>query len=168
MLKILLLLVLCFISVPANEEFYAIKGGIFSHNAGIVTSGKDGCIDIHAELLYNKRILKGYPTIGTEININGDSSFVYTGLSWEKKYFKNFLIGAFFGAAAHNGNLNSENSNQRKLGTRFLFREAIDIGYYINSKYVISFLANHYSNAGLGGVKNQGNSNIGFRLSYYF
>jgi len=168
MIKSILLLFLCLISISASENLYALKGGIFSHNAGIVTSGKDGCIDIHAELLYNKKILKGYPTFGTEININGDSSVLYTGLSWEGKYFKNLLLGAFFGATVHNGNLNNENSNQRKLGTRFLFREAIDIGYYINHNYVISFLANHYSNAGLGGVKNQGNSNIGFRLSYYF
>ena len=168
MRKSLLLIFLCLISISANDNFHAVKAGIFSHNAGIINSSEDSYIDIHAELLYNKKILKGYPTIGAEININGDSSFLYTGLSWEGRYFKNLTLGAFFGAAVHNGNLDNESSCQRKLGTRILFREAIDIGYYINRNYTISFLANHYSNGGLGGVKNQGNSNIGFRLSYYF
>jgi len=78
------------------------------------------------------------------------------------------LFGIFLGASIHNGNIDNKNSSKRKLGTRLLFREAINIGYYINQNYTISFLANHYSNGGLGGIYNQGVSNIGFRLSYYF
>jgi lipid A 3-O-deacylase len=168
MQKSLLLLFLCFISLSANDTLHALKAGILSHNSGIINSDKDSYIDIHAELLYNNKIFKAYPTVGTEINVNGDTSFAYIGLTWEGKYFKNITLGAFFGAAVHNGNLNDESDSKRKLGTRFLFREALDIAYYINHNYEVSLLLDHYSNGGLGKESNQGNSNIGLRLSYYF
>lgn len=156
------------ISVSANDNIYAIKGGLLSHATGPVSSGKEEGTDLHLELLFNQKFLKAYPTVGTDINLNGDTSFLYTGLVWEDKFFAYLHLGVFFGFALHNGDLDSADEDTRKLGTRVLFREALDIGVYLQDDLVLSFMYDHYSNAGLNGKNNQGNDNMGLVLSYYF
>ena len=152
----------------AQEDFYAFKLGLLSHSTGPVSSGKEDGMTIHAELLINTKLWKGYPTFGADIHLKDDTSFLYAGLSWEKKFFKYLSLGAFFGFALHNGELENGDSNRRQLGTRVLFREAVDIAYYFNDKTSVSLIYDHYSNLGLLGASNQGNDNIGLRISYYF
>jgi len=163
-----MLLFLLFSSCEAEKTFYAIKGGLLSHSTGPISSGKESGIDLHAKLLFTTKILKAYPGVGTDINLNGDTSFLYGGLSRQGKFFKHLLLGAFFGLAVHNGDLDASNSDKRQFGTRLLFREAIDIGFYMNKEVSISLMYDHYSNAGLANKRNQGNDNIGIRVSYYY
>ena len=168
-MKQFIILIFLFISSGfAEDTLYAIKGGLLSHATGPISSGIEEGTDLHLELLFNKKLLKGYPTLGTDINLNGDTSFLYTGLSWEGKYFSYLYLGTFFGLALHSGDLNNGSTISRQFGTRVLFREALDIGIYLEDGLVLSFMYDHYSNGGLGAKRNQGNDNIGFVLSYYF
>jgi len=64
MKKSILLMFLFLLSLSANDNFYAFKTGIFSHNSGILNNSKDSYITIHSELLFKKKYLKAYPTIG--------------------------------------------------------------------------------------------------------
>jgi len=57
---------------------------------------------------------------------------------------------------------------RRRFGTRFLFRETLEIGFFLNDKAAVGFVYEHCSNAGLAGKRNQGNDNTGLRISYYF
>ena len=147
---------------------HAIKAGFLAHSTGPVSSGTESGIDLNVEVLFKDRFLKAYPSIGADINLNGDTSFLYTGLSWEGKFYNFLHLGAFFGFAVHNGDLENNNNDSREYGTRVLFREALDIGIYIRDDLALNFMYDHYSNAGLTNKKNQGNDNIGLRLSYYF
>jgi len=168
MCKIYLCLIILFASLDANETLYGIKGGFLAHSTGPVSSGRESGTDIHAELLFKEKFLSAYPSIGVDINLQGGTSFLYTGLSWEDKFFKHIHLGAFFGFAIHNGELDINNSQYRQFGTRFLFREALDIGVYLKKDLSLSLMYDHYSNAGLDGQRNQGNDNIGLRFSYFF
>jgi len=59
----------------------------------------------------------------------------------------------FFGFALDNGSQENEHSNRRQLGTRVLFREAVDIGYYLSERTSVSVMYDHHSNDGLLGIK---------------
>lgn len=155
-------------SLGADENIYAIKGGLMSHSTGPVSSGREEGIDINGEVVFKNRFLKGHPSIGMEINTNGDTSFLYGGLIWEGRFFDNLLFGGFLGFAANNGELDNDKPDRRQMGTHITFREAVEIGYHIDKNWVISIMYDHYSNLGLRGKRNQGNDNTGVRLSFYF
>ena len=129
---LLVLLFLLFSLSNADETLYAIKGGLLAHSTGPVSSGVEDGTDAHVEVLFKDKVLKAYPSIGADINLNGDTSFLYTGLSWEGKFFDLIHLGAFFGFAIHNGDLDTSDKDTRQYGTRVLFREALDIGFYLN------------------------------------
>lgn len=167
-MKLLIMLVFVVVFAVAQENIYAIKGGLLAHSTGPYSSGKESGVDINAEVVFAQKLLKANLAVGMDINTNSDTSFIYSGLSWEGKFCKHLQLGAFFGLALHNGDLDRGRSENRQLGTRILFREALEVGLYINEDISVSFMYDHYSNAGLAGKVNQGNDNLGLRLSYYF
>ena len=124
-------------------------------------------MDLHAELLFKKTYLKAYPSVGADINLNGDTSFFYGGFSWEGQFFEYLSLGAFFGPSIHDGESDNGASDKRQLGSRILIRAAIDIGVYLTDDITLSFMYDHYSNTGLFEKRNQGNDNMGLRLSLY-
>ena len=168
MKQIILLIFILFNSICADDTFHAVRLGVLSHSTGPVSSGKEEGVDLHTEFLFNTKILKAYPAIGADINLNGDTSFLYSTLVWEGRFFKFLLLGVSLGLGVHDGELNEGSSDKRQLGTRILFREAVEIGWYLQDDLVLSFMYDHYSNSGLGSRPNKGNDNMGLRLSYYF
>jgi hypothetical protein len=54
------------------------------------------------------------------------------------------------------------------MGSRVTFREAIEVGYRFLENHSISFVLDHYSNAGWIAERNQGNDDLGFRYGYKF
>ncbi len=118
-----------------------------------------------------KLVLSPRPTLGASINTAGDTSFLYTGLTWGGFVWKGLFIEGFFGLATHDGQLNShdpEPHDRRQLGSRVLFREAIEIGYRFLDNHSVSIMLDHVSNAGLLADRNQGNDDVGLRYGYKF
>ena len=152
----------------ADGNYHAVKGGILSHSNGFISSGRESGYDVNVELQFKEKLLLGHYTTGADINTNNDTSFLYGGLSWEGRFFDNLLIGAFLGAAIHNGELDDGSSDKRQLGSRVTFRESLDIGFYLKKNISVSLMWDHYSNLGIRGASNQGNDNIGIRIGYYF
>ncbi len=163
MIRVILVLFLYFSFGNSNEKYHSVKVGILSHCIKGVENGKD----LHLELQFKEKLLKAHYTVGVELNTN-NTSFMFGGLAWEDRFSDNILLGAFFGIAMHNGDLDNGRINRRQLGSRILFRESIDIGFYFQKNLSISFMYDHYSNLGIGGIRNQGNDNFGIRLGYYF
>lgn len=168
MIRFLIVLLFTFTPSFTDEIYHSIKIGALAHSKGIVSSGRESGIDIQAEALFNETLFTGHYTIGTEMNLNGDTSFYYGGLTWEDKFFDFLHLGAFFGFSLHNGVLDGNVDDRRKLGSHVLFREALDIGFYLQENISVSLLYNHYSNLGLAGVRNQGNDNFGVRFGFYY
>lgn len=162
------MLVLIVMSMQGGDSFYALKGGLLSHGEGPISSGREDGIDLHAEVLFDEKFLNAYPTVGTDINVKGNTSFIYGGLAWEGRFFKHLLLGGFLGIAVHDGDLDRDDVTKRQFGTRFLFREAVEVGFYLSDHVAVGLIYDHCSNAGLAGKRNQGNDNTGVRISYYF
>ncbi len=153
---------------PVQAEIHALRGGVLSHSTGPVSNGQEHGVDVHIEAAFNDIFLNGYYALGMDLSTQGETSFVYTGLSWEGRFFRRVHLGGFLGLGLHDGELDGNRDDRRLLGTRVLFRTAVEVGWYVDDVWCLSFMYDHYSNLGIGDVRNQGNDNMGLRLSYDF
>ena len=168
MFRIIIVLLFSFYISYANEIYHSVKGGVLSHSTGFLSYGKEDGTDLNIEVQFKEKLLKGHIAVGADLSTNNNTSFIYSGLVWEDRFFDNILLGFSFGLSIHNGELDEGSSDKRQLGTLILFREAFEIGYYLNKNSTISILYDHYSNGGITGDRNQGNDNLGIRYGYYF
>ena len=80
-------------------------------------------------------------------------------------------FGLFFNigvnAAVHNGDIDQGNKGRKQLGSRFLFRIPIEIGWEFFRHHRIMMTFDHISNASLADP-NQGLDTIGARYGYRF
>ncbi len=106
--------------------------------------------------------------LGTTINSKGRESKIHLGLTWQAKIFDSgFFVEGTLGGAVHNGALNGVSEPLRNLGSRFLFYEAIGIGYEFSDNLTAILFAEHASNANFV-QPNEGISNIGLKMGISF
>jgi hypothetical protein len=155
--------------ITSHAQIYAIKTGVLKHGSGPISSGREKGYDLNIELLWDSEILYASPAVGIELNNQGYTNFLYTGLSWEGSFFDFFVWELFFGGAIHDGELKPTDGSRRALGSRVLFREAIALGFEVTEVITVSFIYDHYSHSGMDeSLYNQGNDNTGIRIGYYF
>lgn len=104
--------------------------------------------------------------LGTNINIQGYTSHTYTGLTWSFN-FRNILIEPTFGVDVHSGEITKRKRKKQRLGSRFLFRESLSLGYILSSSYRVFLCVEHVSN-GHFAKPNPGITTIGIRFGYAF
>ena len=92
-----------------------------------------GGLDVNAEILFAKPVsvqdrgslhsfLMPRIHIGTQINVDGDTSQLYAGFTWDVRLHERFSFEVTFGGAVHDGPTNGEGSafgcvaNFRKVG----------------------------------------------------
>ena len=86
---------------------------------------------------------------------------------WEFLFSNGFFFNIGTGLAVHNGQLESDDSNKKQLGSRILFREPIEFGFTFFERHRISILFDHISNADLA-EPNEGLDTLGVRYGYQF
>lgn len=104
------------------------------------------------------------PHMGMSINTRGGTHQLYVGLTWRIN-LSNFFIEPSFGGEIHSAHLKTPSAHKRALGSRFLFREAIAVGYQFTEKHSASLMLDHASNAGIA-KPNGGITTIGIRYGY--
>jgi len=107
------------------------------------------------------------PHIGVNVNDSGDTSVLYTGLSWMADFGEKFYVSADFGGAVHNGKLETTDPERAQLGSRVLFHEAFEVGVRASQRWRVGLRIDHSSNADLAS-KNDGITNIGILISREF
>jgi len=150
-----------------------LRGGVLAHDVGSLWSNsrKESGIDFSAEAIgcrVGLGVLWGTlrPNLGVTINDRGDTSKLYAGAVWEIRAF-----GVFFdlagGGAVHDGRLETSDDDRKELGSRFLFRIGVDLGYEITPHHRLMVSFDHISNAGLASP-NRGLDTLGARYGYRF
>lgn len=154
------------------EEF---RIGAFAHQVEN-SPGEEG-VDLNLELLFNEvpgayesRILQHFltprPHIGASINLNGDTSQFYFGLTWDLRLTDRLFFESTFGGAVHDGPHESEKGEgESEFGCTLSFRESASLGYDLSERWAIMLTVDHMSNAGLCD-HNRGLTNAGVRLGY--
>ena len=156
-----------------------LKIGGLAHDVGFLGHHVEGGADINVEALFASPDLFRYigsprPHIGADINTSGNTSNGYFGLTWGIMLIQNlFGVGdgifanGSLGGAVHDGHLNSAPPDRKKLGSRILFRESLELGYQINPTVSVSAILDHISNANLAS-HNAGITSAGARIGFRF
>lgn len=158
----------------SRSILYEVRLGAFGHH--IEPSGSEkGGLDVNAEILFSKPAyaydrgsLHAFPVprihIGTQINVDGDTSQLYAGFTWEFRLHERISLEATFGGSLHDGPTEGEGS---AFGCVANFRESGSIGFGLTERLWLYATVAHMSNAGLCG-RNSGLTSGGLRLGYKF
>lgn len=151
-----------------------LRGGVLAHNVGPFVSKREDGVDLNAEVLFRPIPGTGFvfspkPTIGGSLNTVGDTSMAYAGLTWTWRIAGPIVFGGFFGGTVHDQDIDfRDNDDERDLGCRFLFREALELGVQVSREVRIAAFVDHVSHGGLCSDENEGLDNSGIRLHYVF
>jgi lipid A 3-O-deacylase len=148
------------------------KLGIIAHDINLFGTHKEPGADINGEVLFTspgllRAIGAPRPHLGVSVNDAGATSYAYAGLTWTLEWRDILFAGLGLGGAVHDGNLDSEASHHKALGSRALFHESLELGAYLTEKISTSLFLDHISNADLA-RHNAGITNFGLRAGYKF
>ncbi|MBF9235278.1 acyloxyacyl hydrolase [Microvirga alba] len=105
--------------------------------------------------------------LGGSLNLNGQTSFAYVGLTWTFDVTSNVFVEGSFGGAVHNGKTDPAVLHRSALGCTALFRESGTLGVRLTQDWSVMATVEHLSNAGLCS-NNRGLTNVGVRVGYTF
>ena len=147
-----------------------IRGGILAHDTVPTLTHKEPGADINLEILFHtpgflRFIGSPRPHVGVAVNTSGDTSQLYTGLTWEWDFWRNMFASLALGGAIHDGDLDMRSNDKKELGCRVLFRQAIELGFRFRQRHSLSLYIDHLSNAGICD-QNEGLVLLGIRYGY--
>ena len=151
-------------SLPAQAQdnpgprsiFSEVRLGLFGHHVEPAGSEKGGQ-DINLEVLFSR-------PVGASINVNGDTSQLYSGLTWNIPLMERVTLELTFGGSLHDGQHDGKGS---AFGCSLNFRESASIGVALTQRWRLYGTVAHMSNAGLC-ERNSGLTSAGLRLGYVF
>ncbi len=153
---------------------YGVRLGLLIHDIGGLWSNtrSEGGMDVNAEVVFREPSFKLWegtvlPNLGVSINSQGDTSKAYAGLLWEFLFSNGLFFNIGTGLAGHNGHLESDDADEKQLGSRILIRTPIEFGFTIFDRHRISILFDHISNADLA-EPNEGLDTLGIRYGFQF
>jgi lipid A 3-O-deacylase len=104
--------------------------------------------------------------LGGSLNLDGETSFGYAGLTWTFDVTPSVFLEASFGGAVHNGETDRVPGHDA-LGCTALFRESGSLGFRLTRNWSVMGTVEHLSNGGLCS-NNRGLTNVGVRVGYTF
>ena len=151
-----------------------VRGGLFYHGY----AGREAdTIDVNAELI-SPRVVEtnsGWLNyliprlhLGGNLNTDGRTSDVYTGLTWTFPIFRRVFGEITLGGSYNDGHTQYVPPLQyAPVGCHLMFRESASLGYQIDDHWSVLATAEHISNDHLCD-RNAGITNFGGRVSYRF
>lgn len=162
--------------VPGLDE---LKVGLLAHDVTLLGRHVENGSDVNIEALFTSPgflavLGSPRPHLGADINTFGNTSDVYTGLTWGITLFHDVLhpgdgifVNGSLGGALQDGYETSAPPGRKRLGFPVLFRESVELGYQITASVNVSAFADHISNANLA-PRNAGITSAGARLGFKF
>jgi lipid A 3-O-deacylase len=157
------------------------KLGVLAHDIRVFGLGRPGepGADVNLEILFASptflRVL-GAPRLhlGLSVNTAGATDYGYVGLTWSGRPWRSLLalpeglfVAGSLGGSLHDGHLDTAPPERKRLGSRLLFRESVEVGSQLTRRVSVSALFDHLSNAGLAHY-NQSLNNLGLRVGVSF
>jgi len=148
--------------------------GLLAHHVEPAGTEKGGQ-DVSVEMLFRRHafsygsrladiVLRPRVHVGASINVNGDTSQLYSGLTWDIPLTERVSLELTFGGSLHDGPHNGDGS---AFGCALNFRESASIGFALTQRWRLYGTVAHMSNAGLC-ERNSGLTSAGVRLGYVF
>ena len=153
------------------------KGGVLAHDVAFLGDGDEEGVDVNAELLFRGVEVRDYvvdvrPHLGASVSTAGDTNQLYAGLTWRVQPIGWRAWAALAtGGTIHDGETGEltgrADRRSAELGSRVLFRLALELGYDVTDRLTISAIWAHASNANLAD-QNAGLNNAGLRVGWRF
>ena len=169
---------------PISDVISEVRMGLLSHDIKFPNRKKfrapnpfenryESGVNINPEVVF---ISPGFldvlwaprPHVGVSLNMDDDTNYAYTGLSWNTSWTNDIFLDGFWGLAVHDGKLTDGNPDKIEFGSKMLFRLGGELGWRWDGHNGISLIWEHMSNAGVIDDKNQGIDSLGIRYSYSF
>jgi hypothetical protein len=99
--------------------------------------------------------------------MSGRTSSLYAGFTWIVNLNARAYASIDLGGAVHDGKLKSDDPERAELGSRLLFREAVEIGIRVGDGWSVGIRLDHISNANLAS-ENDGITDLGLIISRSF
>ena len=169
-------------AAPASAQTKLIdefKIGGLAHDVTFGGRHVESGADVNLEILFTppdilRWIGSPRPHIGADINVNGNTTDGYFGLTWGIVLIQSLFdandgvfIAGSLGGAIHDGHIDTAPAGRKRLGSRILFRESAELGYQLTPNTSVSAIVDHISNANLGN-HNAGITSAGARLGVKF
>jgi hypothetical protein len=149
-----------------------VRLGVLAHD--IEPNGDESGVDFNIELLFKRPaatyrsslaniLLRPRFHVGSSINLDGDTSQLYAGLTWDIPLAPKLSLEVSFGGALHNGP--TDGSGAFSYGCALNFRESISLGYQVSDRWRVYGTVTHISNADLCDF-NSGLTSAGVRFGY--
>lgn len=157
---------------PVGGIISDIRVGVFAHNVPLLGPRRETGVNLNAEIQFVspqflRWALMPRPHVGAHVNLWGDTSQFYAGLTWTIPLGERFFMDVFGGGALHTGRLRSTDPDRLSLGSRGLFRVGLEIGWQLGDGHSISVMYDHVSNARLA-RPNNGLDTAGIRYGIRF
>ncbi len=156
-----------------NSGFLSeLRLAILDHN--LEPGGSEGGLDLGAEILLSPLtrpagtgaldiLLSPRPHLGANLSLEGETSRLYAGLTWQAPLGEAYFLEASVGGAWHDGPL--DQPGLASYGCELSFRESAAIGVRLGDRLNLVAGVEHMSNADLCG-RNRGLTSGGVRLGY--
>ena len=149
-----------------------LRLGALAHDQGVFVATKEEGLDINAEIFF--RDLGWFdggwevrPSLGVSVNLKGDTSQAYAGLTIGGPIAGPLFLEGSLGAAVHDGELDFAAPDRKELGCRVLFHVAASTGVMLSDSTSLSLYLDHASNANLCD-HNEGLETAGARIGFRF
>lgn len=164
---------------------YRVSAGLLLHDRGPTADDHEDGIDPNIEIKFNppswelwQKIGAPYPTLGVTPNLVGDTSAIYTNMTYERdlsgfEFTRNMFVAGGIGIALHNGPLHKDPVRCRAnsdcgFGYRVLPHFSVELGYKLKDNSGISLYYDHMSHQHLLHGENEGIDHIGLRYIHFF
>ncbi len=151
-----------------------VRLGVVDHDGGVFGRSEERGIDVTLEARFApfawgfwETIWRPRPHVGMNVNTAGFTSSVYLGLTWDWTIWGPVFGSFAFGGALHNGETSTTDLDRKELGSRVLFRGALELGYRFLERHALALRLDHMSNASLTD-KNEGMDTLGIVYGYSF
>lgn len=158
----------------ADGEFglSAVILGGGGHDTGVFGRRKESGADINMELRFTPFggwlwdfLQSPEPHIGGHLNTDGNTNQLYMGGSWAFDLGWDIFVVGSLSLALHDGETDTDLLDRKELGLPVLFRESLELGYWLGVDHGISLHLDHISNSGID-ENNEGLDTFGLRYTY--
>ncbi|WP_316979734.1 acyloxyacyl hydrolase [Shumkonia mesophila] len=158
-----------------------LVGGFFIHDRGPAADRHEDGFDLNLEAQFAapewdpwQWIGSPRPHVGATLSLNGETSLLYTGLTYEADLASRLFAAAHGGLAVHDGMLHQDDADRCAaasdcgFGSRVLFRGGLELGVRISEKASVSLLWDHVSHGQVLASENEGIDHVGLRYGIGF
>jgi hypothetical protein len=161
-------------TIGAQRLIHELRLGVAAHDVDGLWSGerKERGVDYMLEVVLGPTLAEAYSgairtNLGFTWNNRGYTSKAYGGLIWHWSNDRQLTFELGLGVALHTGERETDEQDEKQLGSKLLFRVPIELGWEFAERQRVSLFFEHVSNAWLAD-ENEGMDLLGARWAWRF